>query len=137
MGDLDGDLDLDLAVASDDDRVSVLLNDGDGTFPSQASYGAGNSPESVTIADLDGDLDLDLAVANFFSDNVSILLNDCAPRACAADLDGSGDVGFGDLLILLGSWGPCPPACPAELDGSGDVGFGDLLIVLSTWGPCP
>ena len=27
--------------------------------------------------------------------------------ACAPDLDGSGDVGFGDLLQLLSAWGPC------------------------------
>lgn len=28
-------------------------------------------------------------------------------------------------------------ACPADLDLSGDVGFGDLLEVLTGWGPCP
>jgi len=48
------------------------------------------------------------------------------------DLDGSGDVGFGDLLILLGAWGPCP-ACPADLDGDGTVGFSDLLQLLAAW----
>ena len=32
-----------------------------------------------------------------------------APGApCPADLDGNNDVGVGDLLILLGNWGPCP-----------------------------
>ncbi len=28
------------------------------------------------------------------------------PR-CAADLDGSGTVDFGDLLVVLGAWGRC------------------------------
>ncbi len=56
--------------------------------------------------------------------------------SCPADLDDSGDVGFGDLLILLAAWGSCEGDCPADLDGSGFVGFGDLLIVLAAWGPC-
>ena len=56
--------------------------------------------------------------------------------ACPADLDGSGDVGFGDVLAVLSAWGPCK-GCPEDLDGNGDVGFSDLLIILSSWGPCP
>jgi hypothetical protein len=33
---------------------------------------------------------------------------------------------------------PCdPPTCPADLDGSGDVGFGDILQVIGGWGACP
>jgi hypothetical protein len=55
---------------------------------------------------------------------------------CPADIDGSGDVGFDDLLEVLSTWGPCA-GCPADLDCNGDVGFNDLLVVLSTWGPCP
>ncbi|NNF44953.1 MAG: hypothetical protein HKN62_18270 [Phycisphaerales bacterium] len=58
------------------------------------------------------------------------------PASCVADLDGSGDVGFTDLLAILAAWGPCP-GCPQDLDGSGDVGFTDLLTVLAAWGPCP
>ena len=56
--------------------------------------------------------------------------------ACPADIDGSGDVGFADLLELLTNWGPCV-GCPQDLDGNDDVGFSDLLIVLTSWGPCP
>lgn len=58
------------------------------------------------------------------------------PPPCPGDLDGSGDVGFGDLLEVLSAWGDCPD-CAADLDGSGDVGFSDLLELLSAWGPCP
>lgn len=54
---------------------------------------------------------------------------------CPADLDGSGDVGAGDLAILLGSWGVCAD-CPADLDGDGSVGAGDLAQLLGAWGPC-
>jgi len=56
---------------------------------------------------------------------------------CVGDLDGSGVVGFGDLLAVLSSWGPCPPTCPEDLDGSSAVDFGDLLRILTAWGPCP
>jgi hypothetical protein len=54
---------------------------------------------------------------------------------CTEDLDGSGDVGFGDILQVIGAWGPCA-ACPEDLDGSGDVGFGDILVLIAGWGPC-
>jgi hypothetical protein len=57
------------------------------------------------------------------------------PPCCTEDLDGSGDVGFTDLVSVLSGWGPCA-ACPADLDQSGDVGFGDLLAILAAWGPC-
>ncbi|MBT8484813.1 MAG: hypothetical protein HKO59_04270 [Phycisphaerales bacterium] len=50
------------------------------------------------------------------------------------DLDGDGTVGFGDLLTLLASWGPCTGACVADLDGDGIVGFTDLLTLLAAWG---
>ena len=58
---------------------------------------------------------------------------------CPHDLDADGTVGVKDLLILLGSWGPCPPKgdCPADFDASGDVGVKDLLFLLGAWGQCP
>ena len=55
VGDLDGDLDLDLAVANFfGDDVSVLLNNGDGTFADDIRYGAGDGPRFVAVGDLDG-----------------------------------------------------------------------------------
>jgi hypothetical protein len=54
---------------------------------------------------------------------------------CPADLDGSGAVGFDDVLAVLAAWGPCD-GCPADLDASGDVGFDDVLAVLAEWGDC-
>lgn len=53
-----------------------------------------------------------------------------------ADLNGDGVVNTGDLLILLGFWGPCPDQpnpCAPDLDGDGEVGTSDLLILLSSW----
>lgn len=56
-------------------------------------------------------------------------------ESCPEDLDASGAVGFPDLLLILGAWGPCG-GCPEDLDGSGDVGFGDIVRVLGAWGAC-
>ena len=76
--DIDNDLDLDLVVTDFLDRtVSVLLNNGDGTFASRSAFQAGVGPHTIMIGDLDGDLDCDLAVTDVYNDNVSILLNDC------------------------------------------------------------
>jgi hypothetical protein len=56
-------------------------------------------------------------------------------RACVADLDGSGDVGLADLLVVLAAW-DAEGEPVADLDGDGSVGLGDLLVVLSAWGVC-
>jgi len=55
--------------------------------------------------------------------------------ACFGDLDGSGDVGSGDVALLLLDYGPCL-GCLADLDGSGNVDFGDVALVLLSTGPC-
>lgn len=54
---------------------------------------------------------------------------------CPADLDGSGDVDFEDILRILDAWGD--KGGPEDIDDSGTVDFADLLIVLDAWGPCP
>lgn len=58
-------------------------------------------------------------------------------QAIQGDIDLDGVVGVSDLLILLGTWGPCdnpcPPTCAADLDGDCQVGVSDLLIVLGNW----
>lgn len=74
----------------------------------------------------------DIEMGNSSDVNGNSVPDECE---CLADLDGSGDVGFGDLLNVLDSWGNGAGA-PEDLDGDGTVGFGDLLIVLSAWGPC-
>ena len=78
--DLNGDGKPDLAVAnSDSNTVSVLLNQGNGSFAAQVTYAVGADSFSVAAADLNGDGKPDLAVANQGSNNVSVLLNTCLP----------------------------------------------------------
>lgn len=63
-----------------------------------------------------------------------VVLLDC--EGVIGDIDGDGIVGTGDLLLLLGAWGPCDDCgnCAADLDGDCNVGTGDLLLLLGNWG---
>jgi hypothetical protein len=108
--DLDGDGDVDLAVANDHPiagRVSVLLNQGNGAFGAPMPHDVGDDPSDVTNADLNGDGRADLVSANEGEDYVAVLLNQgggaFAPyrkypvaeypqQVVATDLDGDGDV---------------------------------------------
>jgi predicted outer membrane repeat protein len=67
---------------------------------------------------------------------ISVVVAYGGPVCLCADIDGSGDIGFGDLVALLAAWGPCA-GCPEDLDGNDEVGLPDLLALLSAWGPCP
>ena len=55
--------------------VSILLNNGSGTFILSSSTAAGTNPASITSGDFNEDGIIDLAVANNGSGTVSILLN--------------------------------------------------------------
>ena len=55
--------------------LSVLLNNGNGTFAAAVTYNVGTEPYSVAVGDLNGDNNPDLAVANNSDNNVSVLLN--------------------------------------------------------------
>ena len=72
-GDLDGDGDVDLAVAHRPNFVSVELNSGDGQFPNEGTYAVGATPDAIGVAFLDGDDTLDIAAANRGTNDVSIL----------------------------------------------------------------
>ncbi len=112
--DLDGDQDLDLAVANfGSGGVSIRFNLGGRSFSEPTHFFTGTGATALEAADLDGDGDLDLAAANQLAQNVSVLKNDGAggfpektdypvgvePIAVAiADFDGDGDL---DLAIPI------------------------------------
>ncbi len=52
------------------------------------------------------------------------LFDAAAPGKCPWDLDVDGNVGTGDLILLLGSW-------------DDPYGTPDLIELLGNWGPCP
>ena len=108
VGDLDKDGDLDLITASwSSDTISVLLNQGDGTFASRVDYSVGDGPWSLAVGDLDRDGDLDLVTANRWGDNVSVLLNQ-GDGTFASRVDYS--VGDGPKFVVVG-----------DLDGDCDL----------------
>jgi hypothetical protein len=78
VGDFNKDGKLDLAVTNpSSDTVSILIGNGDGTFPAPVTYATGNPaahPIAVTVFDFNGDGNLDLAVTNLNAKNVAILL---------------------------------------------------------------
>jgi len=104
--DLDGDGDLDLAVAHAFlSKIFVWKNNGDGTFQSVGNFGA-EGAYSVFCADLDGDNDLDIAATNYGDFNVSVFKN-------------NGDGTFESAVNYGARRGPYSVFC-ADLDRDGD-----------------
>lgn len=83
VGDLNGDGQPDVIFTDwnvSNERVSVLLNNGHGTFAAALNYAAGSRPSSLAVGDVNGDGKRDLIVINGFSTEgsipgVSVLLN--------------------------------------------------------------
>ena len=115
--DIDGDGDGDLVVTnpgidpslvspSTGNTLSILRNNGDGTFAAPTTTSTGVGP-SVTAGDFDGDGDVDLATANSTDNTISILVNDGAGNFAAPVNFAAGD------RPLINP--------PADIDGDGDL----------------
>jgi Ca2+-binding RTX toxin-like protein/methionine-rich copper-binding protein CopC len=128
--DINGDSKADMIMTSIDfanaiSKVSVLLNNGDGTFAQKTDYAYASNinsySPSVTTTDLNGDGKVDLVVsaADYFGNisNVSVLLN-------------NGDGTFAPKTdYVIGDYGVYPSSVLA-LDLNGD-GYKDILYKLS------
>ena len=73
--DLDLDYWPDLVVVNQPGTVSVLLNQGNGTFQEAIPFSVGATPLALTIARLDEDSFPDIITSNSGTDNVSVLFN--------------------------------------------------------------
>ncbi|MBD2717321.1 VCBS repeat-containing protein [Microvirga sp. STR05] len=151
VGDLDGDGDLDLATASSaTGMVSIRLNNGSGNFvaPSaNAEVYTSTYSRGLTLGDIDGDGDLDLLVANYYSNTVSVRLNNGSgsftypaanaeimvnqnPHAIAlGDFDGDGDL---DLFTSASSYYSGNTVRVSVNNGTGGFAYWQELYVGST-----
>jgi hypothetical protein len=74
--DFDRDGAVDICVANiNDDSVSVLLGNGDGTFNPQQLITVGAAPRGIAVLDADGDGDVDIVNTNYSSSTLSLLTN--------------------------------------------------------------
>ncbi len=55
------------------DDISVLVNNGDGTFQTEVTYAVGDTPRSLAMGKLNSDNFVDVIVSNSESDTISIL----------------------------------------------------------------
>ena len=73
IGNVNGDSDPDLVVASQgNDKITVLLGGTGGTFTVQPDLTACGTPNSLAVADFNGDSDADIAAVNETCNNVSV-----------------------------------------------------------------
>jgi hypothetical protein len=111
--DVNGDGLPDLITANGaDGTVSVLMNNGDGSFAAPVSYAAGADAVAVAVADVNGDGFPDLAVADANGNSVQILLN-------------AGDGAFGAPLAFVVGAKPVAVVL-SDLDGDGKP---DVVVV--------
>jgi len=160
--DVDGDGDLDVLLGNDGSPSRVLLNAGDGTFPTSIDLPGGiASTFSIAAADVDGDGDLDVLLGNFGSPS-RVLLNagdgtfptstdlpggSAYTRSiAAADMDSDGDLDVllgGSNRVLLNAGDGTFPTSIDLPGGSGSTrsiaaadvdGDGDLDVLLGNYG---
>jgi uncharacterized repeat protein (TIGR01451 family) len=131
--DFNGDGKLDIAVlnqGTDHGSISILLNNGDGSFQAAKNYDAGGAtPTSFAVADFNGDGKLDLAVA----------IPTTTPGSCTGNaiylLLGNGDGSFQPAMhaVDVGSSTLYVAAGDVTADGKADliVESGDTVAVCS------
>jgi hypothetical protein len=90
--DLDHDGDADLIVVNEDSaNISVLGNNGNGTFAAAILFAVGTNPQAIAINDFDRNGMADIAVTNQGSDTTTVLMNagTLPGQPCYANCDSS------------------------------------------------
>jgi len=119
VGDLDGDNLKDIVTANENDNtVSILFNDGQGSFGQRTDYKVGEEPEKVALGDINFDGRLDIGVLNTetLSYSFSVLMND----GYGVFYEDSDEDGFNDDEDDF-------PIDPSEWLDSDTDGYGDFF----------
>ncbi len=102
--DFNADGNADLAIANiNDDTVSIVLGNGDGTFMPQQTINVGDHPRGIAVLDFDGDGDVDVVNTNRFGSTLSLIENtgngvfDSSPVTIDAGLNGEWSLMAGDM----------------------------------------
>jgi hypothetical protein len=72
--DFNGDGQLDLAVATSNNSVSVLIGNGTGSFPTHVQYPVPGAPSAIIHGDFNGDGKMDVATADQNKSEITVLL---------------------------------------------------------------
>ena len=147
LGDFDGDGDADIAVAfaTTDIQglpqgvVRLLRSDWDAsgsvTFVDTPLQALGSPIEAIRAGDFDGDGTDELLLfreSTFFLGG-GLTVDVLQRNDVVGDVNGDGEVGFADLLLVLARWGEACGDCPEDLSGNGAVDFDDVLALLTNW----
>ena len=73
----------------------------------------------------------DIEASTSTDDNLNGIPDECE---CSGDVTGDGEVNVQDIIRVILDWGE--PGGPSDLDGSGEVGLGDLLLAIQGYGLC-
>ena len=74
-------------------------------------------------------------ISGTFSDGGGNSISDSCGN-CDGDVNSDGVVNVSDILMVVGTWGPCGDPCPSDVNNDGVVNVSDILLVVGNWGPC-